>query len=437
MHSKFQRLAVLALLVAAAPGNGEELVWRPAAPAPVAPRSQVTLGRPEPLQPAGFQTNGSNLTSAGVIRPVALGVPVPMVVRGQMPEPPPPPPPPASLGTPVGPAPGLGGPGEEAYNCGVANTNAPSGTGFFSQLGDKAKSCWDDVTGSIGKTFQAGPGGGMFKSDHGFDVFISPVSNPFYFVDPRSLTELRPVFIWQNTPNSNPVYAGGDNFFVGLTGSLAFNEWLSLTLNKIGYIWSEPHNSGGPFQTHVGLTELHLGPKVTFIRNDNSGTLVAAGLIFEIPVGPAKVFQNTGNLSLDPYFSIGQNFLRSQYGSFNFLNTTGYSLPIDNQRSDFLYASFHLDYDVGNLKKIYPLVELNYAHYPFNGGALPITFEGRDMFNFGANQIAGRDFLTVAVGARYKINESIQFGLAAEFGLLNRSHSLDDFRITIDMIFRY
>src|SRR5206468_3812680 len=129
--------------------------------------------------------------------------------------------------------------------------------------------------------------------------------------------------------------------------------------NKIGFIWSEPHNSGGPFQNHFGVSELHLGPKVTFIRNDNSNTVVAGGLIFEVPIGPAKVFQDTGSLSLDPYFSIGQNFGRSDYGSFNFLNTTGYSLAVDNQRSDFFFSSFHLDFDYGNHKVFYPLIELN------------------------------------------------------------------------------
>ena len=35
-----------------------------------------------------------------------------------------------------------------------------------------------------------------FKSDHVFDGFISPVTNPFLFEDPRSLTEVRPIFMY-------------------------------------------------------------------------------------------------------------------------------------------------------------------------------------------------------------------------------------------------
>jgi hypothetical protein len=49
------------------------------------------------------------------------------------------------------------------------------------------------------------------------------------------------------------------------------------------------------------------------------------------------------------------------------MNTDGYSFGAGSPRGDFFYASFHLDYDVGNLKKIYPLIELNWFYYAANG----------------------------------------------------------------------
>src|SRR5689334_22588699 len=45
---------------------------------------------------------------------------------------------------------------------------------------------------------------GFLPSDHCFDSFISPLSNPFFFEDPRSLTEARGIFI----DNSVPVQDG-------------------------------------------------------------------------------------------------------------------------------------------------------------------------------------------------------------------------------------
>src|SRR5262249_20160296 len=41
-----------------------------------------------------------------------------------------------------------------------------------------------------------------FGSDCDFDDFVSPISNPFLAEDPRSLTELRPIFLWQTIPGT-------------------------------------------------------------------------------------------------------------------------------------------------------------------------------------------------------------------------------------------
>ena len=43
---------------------------------------------------------------------------------------------------------------------------------------------------------------GMLPSDHCFDSFISPISNPFFFEDPRSLTEVRGIFLENSLPTS-------------------------------------------------------------------------------------------------------------------------------------------------------------------------------------------------------------------------------------------
>src|SRR5262249_25639815 len=158
------------------------------------------------------------------------------------------------------------------------------------------------------------------------------------------------------------------------------------------------------------FSEIHLGPKYTFLRNECTQTLGAVGLTFEIPAGPSKVFQDTGNLSLTPYVTLGQNFLKSSYGSFNALGTFGDSFPVDNRRTDFFFNSYHLDYDIANAHKFYPLVELNWFHYTRNGGARDIDFEGKDLFNFGAEHVAGHNDLSIAVGARYKFSEAFQLG---------------------------
>jgi hypothetical protein len=134
--------------------------------------------------------------------------------------------------------------------------------------------------------------------------------------------------------------------------------------------------------------------------------------------------------------SFGQNFLRSSYGSFNFLNTTGYALGLDSNRTDYFFSSFHLDYDLYNVHHIYPLLELNWFHDTSAGNAHNLDFEGRDLANLGASGVGGHDDLSIALGSRFKLNEAVQTGIALEFPLAGHKDLLD-YRLTFDLIFRY
>ncbi len=213
-----------------------------------------------------------------------------------------------------------------------------------------------------------------------------------------------------------------------------------MIVNKVGWTWLDPRNGAAVgLSPGNGFSEVQLGPQVTFIRDCNTGTAAAFGLIFELPVGSATVLQDTGTLSLRPYFSFAQHFGKFEYGSFNFMNTTGYDLGVDVKRNDFFFSNFHLDYDVMDRHIFYPLVELNWILYPYNGEARNLGFGGGDLYNFGTYGVAGHDELTLALGFRYKPYEWVQFGLAAQANILSdpAGRHLDLFRLTADVIFRY
>jgi hypothetical protein len=393
------------------------------------PVPAATLERPVPMNsvndsPAVQPPVTDSRVVAASYDLAALDVPQP-IVRAQAPDPlipgpqaPPPPP----IGTiPVTP--------NERYNCGVVTDPPPASSHPFL---DKCGT-W---IGGAGAGFTTLAGKFPFQSDHGFDFLASPVSNPLLFEDPRALTELRPIFMYQQAPLSNYVYHGGDIEYLGLQARLAVTQRLSFVMTELGLIWMEPHDAVPGFSDAVGFAELRLGPKYTFYRNDSSNTIVAGGLNFDIPVGDQKVFQNTGSLSLEPYISAGQNFFKTSYGSINVLDTLGYSVATDNQRTDFLFNSFHIDYDVANIHKIYPLLELNYFYDTSSGKATSVGFEGRDLFNFGSTGVSGQSTLSIATGVRYKFNECIQTGFAAEFPLTGQKQLLD-YRLTFDLIFRF
>lgn len=318
---------------------------------------------------------------------------------------------------------------EEQYNSGVVTDPAGGGGGGWSIFGGFP---W------VKDMNFTGGGRSLFESDHAFDNFVSPVSSPFFAEDPRSLTELRPILLWQTVPSGNPAFRGGDVFFFGMQARVALTERLSFVVNKLGGVWTEPNNPSLGFSSDSGFAEIYLGPKYTFWRDDRTGTLAAAGLTFQVPSGSRKVFQDTGNLSLVPYLSFGQNlsFLPPGWGSFNFLSTTGYAFGTDSQRTDYFFSTFHLDYDLGGLRKIYPMIELTWVNYTSSGQARNLGFEGRDLFNFGSTGVSGHNDVTLAAGARYKFTEAIQMGAAAQFPLGGR-RDLSDFRLTVDMIFRF
>lgn len=274
-----------------------------------------------------------------------------------------------------------------------------------------------------------------FRSDHAFDGFISPISNPFLFEDPRSLTEVRPIYIYQRMPSGQPDFTGGNISYFGLQTRVAITNRLSFTFNKLGGLWIDP-GSGSTFSGENGFAELWFGPKYTFIRGEQSGCLLAGGLQFQLPIGSASVFQDTGNLSLVPYVTYGQNFLRDcRIGSFNGLIGSGYAFGTDSARSDYFYLSTHLDLDLMNWHRIYPVTELNYFLYTSDGNARPIGSEGRDLINFGG-QAKGNNMLSGAIGARFKITEAAQFGAVYEMPFVG-SKDLMQSRFTVDFILRY
>ena len=70
-----------------------------------------------------------------------------------------------------------------------------------------------NFTPPVGYVPQATPIGdqarGLFESDHAFDGFTTPLSNPVQSKDPRSLTEVRFLFLGDWSRPSTPVIGGG------------------------------------------------------------------------------------------------------------------------------------------------------------------------------------------------------------------------------------
>lgn len=448
-------LALMGLLATA--GSRADSPWgAPSSPTPSSTPAPtiVRLGRPEPLE-----------VDAVVPASASLGTPSPIgqagqqrVIRAQSPDLPPAPPPlppPSSIPAPPGaippgglppPPPAPPGPGdvpllppinkEEAYNCGVVTRETRSGFGgFFNRAWDNTKDFVEGVPGAVTGIFQPGPDRKLFQTDHRFDAFAAPVSFPFYAEPPQATTEAKILFRYEQTLPVGPAAATFNNYYLGGQFRVAVTDWLTLVVNRVGGIWSQP--VGGP--TFSTFSELWLGPKVTIVKNDCSGTLLATGVTFQIPTGNNTLAQNTGRLSVAPYLTFAQKFFPDfRFGSLILWNTTGYAFRTDGIRSEYLYSVMHVNWDILNLHMFYPEVGLQWNLYTRGGNRIPgfpgaQAFEGIDWANIGLPN-AGRNELSVSSGLRWRINEHLQTGFAFQLGVIRTvPNHWENWAATVDL----
>lgn len=271
-----------------------------------------------------------------------------------------------------------------------------------------------------------GGGGRLFRllkqSDHAFSDFISPISNPVFFEDPRNLTEAR--FIYFN--HSVPAGAGGgDVNFYAVQLRARLSENVSLIATKDGYI-----NSTNPL-INDGWADLAAGLKFNLLRDPNAGRLLSAGFTFELPTGEADPLQGNGDGELNLFATGGRRLgCRGHW-----LSAAGWRIPMDSAaESESMYWSNHFDYRF--LDRIYGLAEFNWYHWVDGGaGGIP-GVEGLDAFNFGSTGVTGNDIVTGAFGTKFKPNQNMEFGVAWEVPLTERRDIIED-RFTVDLIVRY
>jgi hypothetical protein len=273
----------------------------------------------------------------------------------------------------------------------------------------------------------AAPVRGLFQSDHEFDGFVGPVSNPILNKDPRSNSYARILFVNNNFPGGSPL-GGGDARIYALQTNLALTDRLSVIADKDGVA----HIAAGNLRSQTGLLNLSAGLKYTFYRDVETQTLAAAGFLYEIPSGEAKAFQSHGSGSFAPFVTVGQQF----FDYWHYLQTTGYYFPLNApQGSSFFWNSFHVDRQLFGW--FYPLAEVNWFWYTAGGNLQPTApGEGDGLLNFGTRGQSGAQLVTGALGAKAVLSKNYTLGFAYEIPLTQR-HDILNQRLTVELIARY
>lgn len=271
------------------------------------------------------------------------------------------------------------------------------------------------------------PLGNPFKSSEKcFNDFISPMTNPAYNEDPRTLSEIRPIYINHKIPQG---VAGGNINVFAVQLRAALTDRLSIIATKDGFI-----TSSNPL-IDDGWADVAAGLKYNLIRDVCNGRLLSAGLIYELPAGSTRSLQGNGDGEFILFLSGG---MRLGSERAHLLATTGLRTPADKAaESSSFYLSTHFDYRV--TKRGYFLTELNWYNW-YQGGNVGVpgapTVEGADFFNFGAPDVAGNHLVTWAFGTKFKPAENQEFGVAYEIPLSSRN-DIFDARLTVDYIYRF
>jgi hypothetical protein len=175
------------------------------------------------------------------------------------------------------------------------------------------------------------------QSNRNFPDFIGFMTNPLQAIDPRSLTQIQPLFLssWWNPSGSLP---GGNAQVYGPAISLALTDRFSVGLNQGGYAVINYNPVEIPLPrlqerindfrgTHSGWINLGGYAQYTLIENVPEQFLFTVGARLEVPTGESSVYQGHGQPSLSPYFTFGKG-----WGNFHVLNTTGYSVTLGKAR---------------------------------------------------------------------------------------------------------
>lgn len=263
----------------------------------------------------------------------------------------------------------------------------------------------------------------LHPSDTCFCDAISPMTNPVFFEDPRTLTEIRFIFIQHAVPTA---VGGGDLRVVAAQVRAALTERLSIVAAKDGFIFSShPLINDGWADVAVGL-------KYNLLVDTSRQRLVSAGVSYELPSGSRQAFQGNGDGEFHVYLTGLQTI-----GCAHWISGTGFRLPTDGaEESQSWYWSNHLDVPLTSALPLYLFGEANWYHWLRSGNNGIAGVEGGDLFNFGSTGVAGNDIVTGAVGVKYKPHCGLELGVAWETPLSGREDVMDN-RLTVDLIVRY
>jgi hypothetical protein len=267
------------------------------------------------------------------------------------------------------------------------------------------------------------------SSEDGFDGFISPITNPFWFEDPRTLTEIRPTVLHQAIPGN---ISNGHINVLAMPIRVALSDRTSLIVPKNGFLMTDSDFG----DINDGWLDTSIGLKYNLMKDCYNRRLLSTGFSYEMPSGDAEAFQGNGDGLFNLFASYG-----AEFGDIHWISGSGFVLPANStDESQIWWWSNHIDQKIAQREclSVYALGEVNWYHWGDSGDdGFLFGIEGNDLFNLGSPAVAGNDIVTGAFGTKIKpYGNAMEIGVAWETHLTHRRDLLED-RLTIDWILRF
>jgi len=266
------------------------------------------------------------------------------------------------------------------------------------------------------------------SSAEGHGRYVAPLANPLFNETPYITTELRAIYLHNSIPRSF-VSTGGSIDVVAAELRVALTDRLGFIASKDGYAWAHFNNV---LPDENGLANISAGLKYALYSDPKTDSILTVGVEYEPPSGYLKTagisLQGRGAGFLDMFATGTRTF-----GKLGLQGSFGYNHALDGGNdSSMVHYSAHLDYEV--VEGIFPMFELNGFSVVSSGRRLPIDTGGIDLINFGSTD--GGTVITATIGARYKLNQHVQFGTGIEAPVTHREDIMA-WRFYLDAILRF
>jgi hypothetical protein len=266
-----------------------------------------------------------------------------------------------------------------------------------------------------------------------FSNFIGFMSNPLQNIDPRSLTQVVPIFgsAWIR---NDTILPNLDAQIYGPAISVALTERFCVGANQGGYAFINIDRIQGPRGREFGGTRegwVNLGgfAQYTLIQDVENQFVATAGVRLIVPSGSYEIFQGRGPTQMAPYLTLGK-----ELGNTHCLMTSGFQFPLQsgNRELEIFYLNAHIDHEFFGW--VYPLVEVNWTQHTTTVGIDLQTRRG--VINFGNFENTG-NVVTIAGGVNLVlIRDRLEIG-GCYVKAVSTQRNVDIDSMIVKMVLRY